>query len=315
MWRCTRFTGGRGLLFGMRGPLRSLGGSPSLWLPKTRSESSIILDAQEEAAVAESLATEEAKRLRKEARGRKARAASKDAELPQSSVELHSTEVYSELVRSNILANNPKDATEILEKMPEQGFAVSAGLCNSVMLLWLEQPTGGVKQAERVLQLMNTHKIRKNERSVAIGMMVALMRQNVELLQELLQYSSKLSAADKSSFEMSRVSRYFFQHGGVARADAAAALIERVDSPVLREILSAAREEESLAALSKQQPVVCAPPLVEEESLDPLFREQLNLETRAASDAVQKYRDSLQEVINLGRGANTRPAHDVLLLW
>lgn len=55
--------------------------------------------------------------------------------------------------------------------------------------------------------------------------------------------------------------------------------------------------------------------VLQEESLDPLYREQLNLETRAATDAVQKYRDSLQEVINLGRGANTRPAHDVLLLW
>ena len=319
MWRCcVRFTGVRGV------QCRSLSGSSSLWAPRRSSASSAlsgsalsgsapVLDAQEEAAVAEALAAEES-RLRRRS-SRKPRVVASDAQLPQSSAETHSSEVYSELVRSNILANNPKDATEILEKMPEQGFAVSAGLCNSVMLLWLEQPVNGVKQAARVLQLMQTHKIRRNERSVAIGLMVALLRQDQDMMQELLLYASRMSAAEKSAFEMGRVGRYFFQHGGVPRADTAKVFVERVNSDLLKQILEAAREDANQAALTSQQPVVCAPPLVEEESLDPLYREQLNLETRAATDAVQKYRDSLQEVINLGRGANTRPAHDVLLLW
>jgi hypothetical protein len=318
MWRCVQpFTTLGRVNVGLRGCfMRSFGGSNVSWARKRAEEPvSRVLDAQEEAAVAEALAAEEAKQARKEARTRKSRVVAKDVTLPQSSAESHSTEVYSELVRSNILANNPKDATEILEKMPEQGFVVSAGLCNSLMLLWLEQPVNGLKQAARVLQLMQTHKIRKNERSVAIGLMIALGRQDHELIQELVSYSSKLSAAEKSSFELARVSRYFFQHGGVAKADAAKVFLERQNNEVLREILDAARSEADQAALTTQQPVESAPPLPEEESLDPLYRAQLNLETRAATDAVQKYRDSLQEVINLGRGANTRPAHDVLLLW
>jgi hypothetical protein len=367
---CVLGVAGRGLCGGVRNPSRFLSGSRAIWVPKKRHENPPpVLDAQEEAALAEALALEEAKKVRNEKRNKAALAEAQDVEaaknvrkgknrktrtsqdsvLPQASAETHSSEVYSELVRSNILANNPKDASDILEKMPEQGFAVSAGLCNSVILLWLEQPILGLKQAVRILHLMNTYKIKKNERSVAIGLMVALMKQDQELLQEMMGYATRLASAEKSSFEIARVSRYFFQHGGVPKvssfclfvvfllfcfechwafvvvcnyfklfffkADAAKVFIERVNNNMLRQVLEAARLDAAQASLTSQQPVVAAPPLVEEESLDPLYREQLNLETRAATDAVQKYRDALQDVINMGRGANTRPAHDVLLLW
>ncbi len=240
-----------------------------------------------------------------------------DIPLSEEAATAQSTEVYSELVRSNVLANNPKDALDILEKMPQQGFGVSAGLCNTVLVCWMEQPNvaSGLKQATRVLQLMNTYKIRKNERTAALGIIVALGRQDVDLLREMLNFVARMTESEKSYFELSRLSHFFRQHGGIPKADAASVFIDKMDSELLRDIIAGARQEEALSALTEQQLVVAAPPLPEEEALDPLFREQLNLETRAATDAVQKYRDSLQDVINLGRGAATKPAQDVLLLW
>jgi DNA-directed RNA polymerase len=239
----------------------------------------------------------------------------KSGQLSAYESEAHSTNVYIDLIKGLLLSGEVKEATEILEKMPVQGWTLPTYVCNLVILPWIEQGGAlGLREARKILEMMKSHHIKPNERTVSLALVVALARHDGHLVTEMLQ------TMERSAFDPIRIGTYFQQHGGLKKAQSSSAtefvkeIMEGEGAELFGEVMNHAEEFEKTKD-SLSLPVYNAPPLVEELSLDPLYREQLNLETRANQDAVQKYRSAMQEVINLGRGANMAPAQDILLLW
>lgn len=242
-------------------------------------------------------------------------------------------DVYAELVRSLVVAGSFADATRVMEQMLLQKFPVTTTLCNGLVQGWLGSAKGSdaavvpAREAARVLRLMQRHGVRRNELSVALGLVAALRVGDGAMVAELGSYAARQEGS-AGGFALFRLVRAFAHHGGVA---AASARPDLADGDMVRAIVGSARALEGAKEKEQQQPaaVPAAPPLAEEEALEPLYREQLALEVRATTDAVlrclswravivltlSRYREALQEVINLGRGANTGPAQDVLLLW
>lgn len=250
-----------------------------------------------------------------------------DEALSAERAERHSTEVYADLVKSLLLAGQVRDASDVLEQMPRQGFRPTTGLCNIVMAAWVsEGGQVGQKQALKVWQLMRTEGVRRGERSAALALLASTMQNDEQSTAEVLRTVQQ----GEDPLDPVQVGKFFAEHAKentLARTEslklfAAKKAIDQPSREVLLQIVTESiniynknvqmhqqqqQQQKSYGSESGHLP--------EEQSLDPLFREQLNLETRAATDAVLKYRSVMQNVINLGHGANTGPAQDILLLW
>lgn len=206
-----------------------------------------------------------------------------------------------------------KDAGDVLGQMARQGFKISTSLCNQVMAGWITLGgTIGQKQALQVYALMKQHQIYPNERSVALAMVAALGGKSdpSDLVASLANYQR---------LDMYRVGKIFVQYAGAEVQELAEKLralpLKRPRHLLITQQVLSGIEEAHQALLDLQAVRKPAPPADEERELDPIYQEQFNLETRANLDAVSKYRMQLQNVINLGRGANTGPVKDILLLW
>ena len=243
----------------------------------------------------------------------------KDRALNSADSETQSTHVYIDLIKSLLVSGEVPEATEILEKMPVQGWKLPTYVCNMVILPWLEQGGAvGLRQARKILKLMEMHRVSPNPRTVAMALIVAVARLETELLHSMLR------TVEAFAYDPIELGHLFELHGGVKRSRATHAqafvVKARSDSESFEQIYMHAMQvslaKDSSAGIPSLSAVSTSPPpLAEELSLNPLYREQLSLETRANEDAVQKYRNAMKEVINLGRGANMAPAQDILLLW
>jgi hypothetical protein len=229
--------------------------------------------------------------------------------------------LYEGPVKSLVQSGSIKEATELLERMTQEKIRPKGPLIwNLVMAGWIKQgDAAGQREAVRLYETMKDLHYAPSDNTVALALVAALRGKPATDPVSVLSATARAPRLDGV-----KIGKLIYDYAGdAASRDEVRNRLRALQPPRVTRRLLVDLVEKVLLGLNEEERVRLdrtalrkpAPPADEERELEATYQEQLNLETRSNAEAAAKYQESLQSLINLGKGANTGPARDLLLLF
>ena len=215
-----------------------------------------------------------------------------------------SISVYNQFIKACIESEEYLEATKILLQMPKQGFLPSTALYNLVMTALSQK--GMMEEIKELYKSMNEHGIAKNKRTVTTvldaGKLSDLTESDRELLGETKTIEETENENENENTKIKPKRRLFFKD---KVKDIAVHDKKLKPLDLEKEEEEDQLEEDYFEHLTK----------IVSSSQRIAFSKQIQLESRAITDSVEKYNESIKNLVSIKKGASLSPGQRILLHW